>query len=97
VCRGESAANGGEWPHLPAHSAYGVVPVYLSEISPVAFRAMWPGVAYQIGNMVSSASAQIEAVAGERIRSPSGVPEYGKVSAILIGVSGRVRAKRMQR
>jgi SHS family lactate transporter-like MFS transporter len=48
---------------------------------------MWPGVAYQIGNMVSSASAQIEAVAGERIRSPSGVPEYGKVSAILIGVS----------
>ena len=33
--------------------AWGVVPVYLSEISPVAFRAVWPGVSYQIGNMVS--------------------------------------------
>lgn len=31
--------------------AWGVIPVYLTEISPVAFRAVWPGVAYQLGNM----------------------------------------------
>jgi SHS family lactate transporter-like MFS transporter len=82
--------------------AYGVIPVYLSEISPPAFRAMWPGVgelangyegtvlisAYQIGNMVSSASAQIEATAGERLKDHvNGRPAYGKVSAILIAVS----------
>ena len=38
----------------------GVIPIFLSEISPPAFRSTFPGVAYQLGNMVSSASAQIE-------------------------------------
>jgi hypothetical protein len=42
----------------------------------------------QLGNMVASASAQIEAVAGERlVDAKTGLPAYGKVSAILIGVS----------
>ncbi|GAA5825838.1 hypothetical protein JCM3770_005239 [Rhodotorula araucariae] len=66
--------------------AWGVVPVYLAELSPVAFRAVWPGVAYQLGNMVSSASAQIEATAGSNIRRADGKPDYGKVGAILICV-----------
>lgn len=35
---------GGERRRADKGRAYGVVPVYLSEISPVAFRAMWPGV-----------------------------------------------------
>lgn len=44
----------------------------------------------QLGNMVASASAQIEAVAGERLVDPrTGLPAYGKVSCILIGVSAR--------
>lgn len=43
--------------------AWGVIPIFLSEISPPAFRATFPGVAYQLGNMVSSASSQIEASA----------------------------------
>lgn len=41
--------------------AWGVIPIFLSEISPPAFRGTFPGVAYQLGNMISSASAQIEA------------------------------------
>ena len=43
------------------YRAWGVVPILLAEISPPAFRSTFPGVAYQLGNMVSSASAQIEA------------------------------------
>jgi SHS family lactate transporter-like MFS transporter len=39
----------------------GIVPIFLSEISPPAFRSTFAGVAYQMGSMVSSASAQIEA------------------------------------
>ncbi|KAM0750242.1 carboxylic acid transporter [Meredithblackwellia eburnea MCA 4105] len=65
--------------------AWGVIPIYLTEISPPAFRAVWPGVAYQLGNMVSSASSQIEATAGDKIKK-NGVPDYGKVSIILISV-----------
>jgi len=41
--------------------AFGVIPIFLSEISPPAFRSTFAGVAYQMGTMVSSASAQIEA------------------------------------
>ena len=35
------------------------MPGHLNEISPPAFRASFPGIAYQIGNMVSSPSAQM--------------------------------------
>ncbi|GAA5820011.1 hypothetical protein JCM11251_005447 [Rhodosporidiobolus azoricus] len=66
--------------------AWGVVPIYLSELSPVAFRAVWPGVAYQLGNMVSSASAQIEATAGSNIRTADDKPNYGLIGTILISV-----------
>jgi hypothetical protein len=41
--------------------------------------------------MISSASAQIEATAGQRIRTPAGTPDYGLVSTILIGtVAGAI-------
>jgi len=73
--------------------AWGVVPILLSEISPPAFRSTFPGVAYQLGNMVSSASAQIEATGGEHSRTtiqgpngPEDVPNYAQVQGIFIGV-----------
>ncbi|KAF9648136.1 MFS general substrate transporter [Thelephora ganbajun] len=73
--------------------AWGVVPILLSEISPPAFRSTFPGVAYQLGNMVSSASAQIEATGGEHSRTiihtpqgPKDVPNYALVQGIFIGV-----------
>ena len=39
--------------------AWGVIPIHLNELSPVAFRSSFPGITYQIGNMISSPSAQI--------------------------------------
>ncbi|KZV66848.1 MFS general substrate transporter [Peniophora sp. CONT] len=73
--------------------AWGVIPIQLAEISPPAFRATFPGVAYQLGNMVSSASSQIEAKGGENLRTTvtvkgvtKDVPDYATVQGILIGV-----------
>ncbi|KAG9026156.1 hypothetical protein FS837_004695 [Tulasnella sp. UAMH 9824] len=75
--------------------AWGIIPVHLNELSPAGFRSTFPGVAYQLGNMVSSASAQIEATAGDNLRTTiynkatgkyEEVPDYGKVQGILIGV-----------
>jgi len=73
--------------------AWGVIPIQLSEMSPPAFRATFPGVAYQIGNMISSAAAQIEATAGDNLKITvvqngveKQVPDYAKVQGILIGV-----------
>ncbi|KAJ9091933.1 hypothetical protein QFC21_007046 [Naganishia friedmannii] len=69
--------------------AWGCVPIYLAESSPSAFRASFSGVAYQLGNMISSAAAQIEAKAGETLRVTvhgKNLPDYAKVQGILIGV-----------
>ncbi|KAI9029160.1 major facilitator superfamily domain-containing protein [Hyaloraphidium curvatum] len=46
--------------------AWGAVPSYLAEISPPAVRATFPGLMYNLGNMISSASAQIEATIADR-------------------------------
>ncbi|PCH39927.1 carboxylic acid transporter [Wolfiporia cocos MD-104 SS10] len=73
--------------------AWGVIPIQLAEMSPPAFRATFPGVAYQLGNMVSSASAQIETTAGEHLKTtiikdgkPTVVANYATVQGILVGV-----------
>ncbi|KAG6827036.1 hypothetical protein H0H92_013475 [Tricholoma furcatifolium] len=73
--------------------AWGVIPIQLAEMSPPAFRATFPGVAYQMGNMVSSAASQIEATGGDNLRTNiivdgklTNVPNYATVQGILIGV-----------
>ncbi|KAF8876383.1 major facilitator superfamily domain-containing protein [Infundibulicybe gibba] len=73
--------------------AWGVIPIQLAEMSPPAFRATFPGVAYQVGNMVSSAASQIEATGGDNLRTTiikdgkvTDVPDYATVQGILIGV-----------
>jgi hypothetical protein len=39
--------------------AWGVIPIHLNELAPPAFRSSFPGITYQLGNMISSPSAQI--------------------------------------
>ncbi|KAK9466999.1 major facilitator superfamily domain-containing protein [Lipomyces arxii] len=71
--------------------AWGVIPIYLSELSPPALRAFIVGIAYQLGNLASSASSTIEATIGARFplesQSTSSVQRYnyGKVMAIFMG------------
>lgn len=71
--------------------SWGVVPIYLSELSPPNFRATFPGLAYQLGNMASSASATIESTGGKNIKTPDPhnpskmIEDSATVSAILLG------------
>jgi SHS family lactate transporter-like MFS transporter len=55
--------------------AWGVVPVYLSEISPGPVRATFPGVVYQLGNLIASKVTNIQARMAEHTGS------YGPVLA----------------
>jgi MFS transporter, SHS family, lactate transporter len=55
--------------------AWGVVPAWLSELSPGPVRATFPGVAYQLGNLASSWNVAIQAKAAEHFGS------YGVVLA----------------
>ncbi|KAH7925149.1 carboxylic acid transporter protein [Leucogyrophana mollusca] len=84
---------GAFWIQFGVQGAWGVIPIQLAELSPPAFRATFPGVAYQVGNMISSASAQIEATGGKNLKTtiiengvPTVVADYATVQGIFIGV-----------
>lgn len=62
--------------------AWGVIPVYLSEISPGPVRATFPGVVYQLGNLIASRVPSIQAHAAERTGS------YGPVLAMSTIAAG---------
>ena len=70
--------------------AWGVIPIHLNELSPVAFRSTFPGVTYQIGNMISSPSAQIVNAIAEKtfITKPNGhrVEAYGPVMGVATAI-----------
>ncbi|KAI0906064.1 carboxylic acid transport protein [Ustulina deusta] len=70
--------------------AWGVIPVHLSELAPQAYRSTFPGITYQIGNAISSPSAQIVNALSEShsIRNGAGnkVDAYGPVMAIATGI-----------
>lgn len=70
---------------LAVQGAWGICPIYISELSPPHFRAFIAGTAYQLGNLASSASSTIEARIGERFPLPDGTYDYGRVMAILVG------------
>ncbi|MFT9016501.1 MAG: MFS transporter [Acetobacter sp.] len=40
--------------------AWGVVPAYLSELSPASVRATFPGLAYQCGNLIAASNALLQ-------------------------------------
>lgn len=69
--------------------SWGVVPIHLSELAPPDFRSFVVGIAYQLGNLASSASSTIETTIGESfpITSPNGkeIYDYAKVMAIFVG------------
>lgn len=46
--------------------AWGVVPAYLTELSPAPVRAIFPGLAYQLGNLITSRNLVIQTKLAER-------------------------------
>lgn len=61
--------------------AWGVVPVYLNELSPASIRGTFPGLVYQLGNFLASANANIQVWIAGRYDG-----NYGMALAIVIGV-----------
>jgi SHS family lactate transporter-like MFS transporter len=46
--------------------AWGVVPAYLTELSPAPVRAILPGLAYQLGNLLTSQNLVVQQRLSER-------------------------------
>jgi SHS family lactate transporter-like MFS transporter len=81
--------------------AFGVVPAHLNEMSPPAVRGTFPGFTYQIGNLLASANATIQAAIAERAGHDyrvalAVVAGGGAIAvAVLIGFGSEAREMRM--
>ena len=59
-------ALGGFLMQFMVQGAWGVIPAHLNELSPPAVRATFPGLAYQLGNLLSSRNSVIQAKVAEQ-------------------------------
>jgi SHS family lactate transporter-like MFS transporter len=59
-------ALGGFLMQFMVQGAWGVIPAHLNELSPPAVRGTFPGLAYQLGNLLSSRNAVVQARLVER-------------------------------
>lgn len=81
--------------------AWGVIPAHLNEISPPEIRGTFPGVVYQLGNLLASANATIQSVIADRMGhnysyALAGVAGVVAVAiALLIGFGGEARHRTM--
>ncbi|RIA47130.1 SHS family lactate transporter-like MFS transporter [Hephaestia caeni] len=73
---------------VAVQGAWGIVPVHLNELSPGAVRAMFPGVAYQLGNLIMSRNAVFQADIADSHGGDYGLALalFGGAMAVLIAV-----------
>ena len=64
--------------------AWGVVPAYLAELTPAAVRATAPGLAYQLGGLVTSWNGVAQSRAAEKLGSYSSVLA---ITVVIVAVS----------
>lgn len=60
--------------------AWGVIPTYLTELVPANTRAVLPGFVYQLGNLIASVNATLQATIAEHNGQ-----NYGLAMAIIAG------------
>lgn len=69
--------------------AWGVVPIHLQELSPPQFRSSFPGICYQLGNMLAAPAAQVTSKVSEgRKKMIDGAerPDYAYTQAVMMSV-----------
>jgi SHS family lactate transporter-like MFS transporter len=76
--------------------AWGVVPAYLTELSPAPVRAILPGLAYQLGNLITSQNLVVQQKLSERWHdySPVILGTVILVALVLAGVTAMGRESR---
>src|SRR5881397_1199337 len=80
-------ALGGFLIQVAVQGAWGIIPVHLNELSPPLARSLFPGFAYQLGNLIASKNAPIQAGIAE-----SHGNNYGLSLALICGVTAVIIA-----
>ncbi|WP_426263494.1 MFS transporter [Sphingomonas sp. PWP1-2] len=70
---------------VAVQGAWGIVPVHLNELSPALVRGMFPGFAYQLGNLIASRNGPLQAGIAEAHGG-----NYGYAMALVAGVTALV-------
>jgi MFS transporter, SHS family, lactate transporter len=65
---------------VSVQGAWGIIPVHLNELSPAEIRATFPGVVYQLGNLIASRNLPIQVAIAEAHGN-----NYGLAMAYVIG------------
>jgi SHS family lactate transporter-like MFS transporter len=65
---------------IAVQGAWGVIPAHLNELSPPEIRATFPGVVYQLGNLLAAANLNLQVMIAEAHGD-----NYGVAMAIVIG------------
>jgi SHS family lactate transporter-like MFS transporter len=73
---------------VAVQGAWGIIPVHLNELSPGAVRAMFPGFAYQLGNLLMAKNAVFQAQIAESHGGDYSLALalFGGVTAIIIAI-----------
>jgi SHS family lactate transporter-like MFS transporter len=73
---------------VAVQGAWGIVPVHLNELSPGAVRAMFPGFAYQLGNLITSRNQVFQAGIAEHHGNDYGLALalFGGGTAVVIAL-----------
>ncbi|MEX3855370.1 MULTISPECIES: MFS transporter [Paraburkholderia] len=66
---------------ISVQGAWGVIPVHLNEISPDEIRATFPGLVYQLGNLIASVNGPMQSKIAEMHDN-----NYALVMAVVIGI-----------
>lgn len=73
---------------LAVQGAWGVAPVHLNELAPAAVRGLLPGLAYQLGNLLASQTAPLQAKFAETHGDNYGLAIAGLATFAALGLAG---------
>ena len=73
---------------VAVQGAWGIVPVHLNELSPPLARSLFPGFAYQLGNLIASKNAPIQAGIAEAAATIMASPSlsFAAITAVVIAI-----------
>jgi SHS family lactate transporter-like MFS transporter len=67
--------------------AWGVIPVHLNELSPPSIRATFPGVVYQLGNLLASYNATLQSGIADRMNHNYSWALAGVVGVVVVVIA----------
>ena len=76
---------GGFLMQFMVQGAWGIVPAHLNELSPASLRALMPGLAYQLGNLISSRNGVVQARLAQRYAAGSLAPVMAW-TVVVVGI-----------